>query len=72
MPTCPPGTGRTGLYRVPPNSFPFYSEAERYTPAIQTDGGQLSGRVYRLTAFKGTMRRENGIWLNYTGSLTRR
>lgn len=37
-----PGTGRTGMYRVPPNNYPFYGERERYVPAIQADGGQLS------------------------------
>ena len=37
------GTGRTGMYRVPPNSYPFYGDAERYTPVMQADGGQLSG-----------------------------
>lgn len=39
----PAGTGRTGMYRVPPNNYPFYSEEERYVPVIQADGGQLSG-----------------------------
>ncbi|GAX79487.1 hypothetical protein CEUSTIGMA_g6928.t1 [Chlamydomonas eustigma] len=37
-----PGTGRTGMFYVPPNNYPFYSEEERYTPSIQPDGGQLS------------------------------
>ena len=31
------------MYRVPPNNYPFYGERERYTPVIQSDGGQLSG-----------------------------
>eukprot|EP00955_Chlamydomonas_euryale_P054468 355827-Chlamydomonas_euryale.AAC.11 len=35
-------TGRTGMYSVPPNNYPHYKEAERYTPAMQSDGGQLS------------------------------
>lgn len=42
-PPMPAGTGRTGMYRVPPNNYPFYSEEERYVPVIQADGGQLSG-----------------------------
>ena len=37
-----PLTGRTGIYSVSPNSFPFYSEHELYQPKMQSDGGQLS------------------------------
>jgi len=31
------------MHSVGPNNFPFYTEAERYQPVIQGDGGQLSG-----------------------------
>jgi hypothetical protein len=37
-----PFTGRTGVSLVPPNSYPFYSEREKFKPKIQSDGGQLS------------------------------
>jgi hypothetical protein len=37
------GTGRTGVYPVAPNNYPFYTAEEVYAPAIQSDGGQLSG-----------------------------
>ncbi|MEW5307332.1 MAG: hypothetical protein WDW36_009737 [Sanguina aurantia] len=37
-----PGTGRTGHMRVAPNNYPFYSDTARYTPLVQSDGGQLS------------------------------
>eukprot|EP00798_Chlamydomonas_sp_ICE-L_P002037 gene2037-18213_t len=37
-----PGTGRTGMTRVPPNNYPFYNKDEQYMPCIQQDGGQLS------------------------------
>ncbi|KAG1660248.1 hypothetical protein FOA52_007645 [Chlamydomonas sp. UWO 241] len=37
-----PGTGHTGMYAVPPNNYPHYGDDERYTPAMQADGGQLS------------------------------
>jgi hypothetical protein len=37
-----PGSGRTGYWDIPPNNYDFYSEAEKYTPNIQADGGVLS------------------------------
>ncbi len=40
---CSAGTGRTGYLHVAPNNYPFYSEDEKYTPIMQSDGGQLSG-----------------------------
>lgn len=33
-----PGTGRTGFMNVPPNNYPFYSDAEKYVPVMQADG----------------------------------
>lgn len=38
------GTGRTGYLHVAPNSYPFYSDDEKYIPIMQADGGQLSGK----------------------------
>lgn len=29
--------------RVAPNNYPFYSDSAKYTPLVQSDGGQLSG-----------------------------
>ena len=37
-----PGSGRTGYWEVPPNNYDFYSEAEKYKPNVQADGGILS------------------------------
>ncbi|CAG9460071.1 unnamed protein product [Pedinophyceae sp. YPF-701] len=37
-----PGTGKTGISDVPPNSYPFYSEDEKYVPNMQSDGGHVS------------------------------
>ncbi|KAL0023269.1 hypothetical protein WJX77_001673 [Trebouxia sp. C0004] len=47
-----PGTGRTGYLHVAPNNYPFYSEDEKYTPIMQSDGGQLSDwkAMYQPTA----------------------
>lgn len=39
------GTGRTGFSRVGPNNFPFYTDEEKYMPVLQSDGGQLSGKL---------------------------
>lgn len=38
-----PGTGRTGFLPVSPNNYPFFKGDARYTPAMQPDGGQLTG-----------------------------
>lgn len=39
------GTGRTGYLHVAPNNYPFYSDEEKYIPIMQSDGGQLSGKL---------------------------
>jgi len=49
-----PGSGRTGYWEVPPNNYDFYSEAEKYKPNIQADGGVLS------SALAGAHRRHAG------------
>lgn len=46
------GTGRTGYLHVAPNNYPFYSDEETYIPIMQSDGGQLSGKLQPETGSK--------------------
>lgn len=52
-----PGTGRTGMFNIPPNNYPFYSEDEKYKPAKRPDGtpvqGSLCIRAAHIMALSG-------------------